>query len=57
MQSSIGDHKNFELVSECNGEPVKNNQTQCHMRPFGGPGQEFLQQHFGPLGNVPGMFC
>lgn len=41
MQSSIGDHENFELDSEFDGEPVKSNQNLCHMRPFGGSGQEF----------------
>lgn len=41
MQSSIGDHKNFELDSEFDGEPVKSNQNRCHIRPFGEPSQEF----------------
>ena len=57
MQSSIGDHQNFELASEFDGEPVKSNQNWCHMRPFGEPGQEFSSSIFGPLENDPGMFC
>lgn len=35
MQSSIGDHKNFDLDSEFNGEPVRRGQdfwTTCKIK-------------------------
>lgn len=38
MQSSTGDHKNFKLDSEFDGDPMERNQSRFHMRPSGGPG-------------------
>lgn len=40
MQSSLGDHNNFELDFVFDGEQVKKNPSPGHMRTFAGPGQE-----------------